>query len=90
MENHIGYKQNAAGENPLAVDLVISMVVGFDYKKILYLSRAVEDSVFFGGKFIPEKIPVKLNSDDSFMLKDIDINLGLEPSAGWKGHIECV
>ena len=87
-DRHLGLL--SVGENPLAVDLVISKIVGFDYKKILYLSRAVEDSVFFGDKFIPEKIPVKLNPDYSCMLKDIDINLGLEPSAGWKGHIECV
>ena len=80
----------AAGENPLVVDLVISKVIGFDYKKIPCLFHAVNSSCLWNSKFSNDDIWVNSNSHQAIRLKDLDVDLRLEPSSGWKGHIEQI
>jgi len=78
----------AAGENPLAVDLVVAGVIGFDYRKIPSLLQAVHNSFLWESKYNVNSISVKLNAKNLCLLKDLDLNLRLEPSSGWRGHIE--
>jgi uncharacterized protein (DUF362 family) len=78
----------AAGENPLAVDLVMAWVVGFDYTKIPTLARAVEDSFLWPKGRSVADLPVLMSRGEESSLGKIDLNLQLEPTSGWKGHIE--
>ncbi len=83
---HLGLM--AAGQNPLAIDLVISKVIGFDYRRIPSLLQATNSSFLWKSKHNIGDIPVRLNREKACLLKDLNLNLHLEPSSGWKGHIE--
>lgn len=78
----------AAGENPLAADLAICHLIGFDYTKIPSLSKAVANSFLWDPSNDVNELLVCYNNNDGTRLAEIDLNLHLEPSAGWKGHIE--
>ena len=83
---HLGLM--AAGENPLAVDLAMSRLIGFDYKKIPSLLQAVNNSFLWESDLDPDDIPVKFGLEEVCLLKDLNMNLHLEPSSGWRGYIE--
>jgi len=77
----------AAGENPLAVDLAMAWVAGYDYKKIPTLVNAVDGSFLWPeGKSVVD-LPLQM-SDKQYTLNEIKMNFQLKPTAGWKGHIE--
>lgn len=82
---HLGLM--AAGENPLAVDLAIARIIGFDFKKIPSLFQAVNSLFLWDQRNKVDDLLVCYNNDLA-CLSEIDLNLHLEPSAGWKGHIE--
>ncbi|MFC1816272.1 DUF362 domain-containing protein [Thermodesulfobacteriota bacterium] len=82
---HLGLM--AVGENPLDVDLAISRIIGVDYTKIPSLDQAVRTSFLWDSAKDVGDLSVCYNNND-IRLDEFDLNLHLEPSAGWKGHIE--
>jgi uncharacterized protein (DUF362 family) len=77
-----------AGENPVAVDLVCSQFMGFDYCRIPTLIHAMHahtHSIFT--KAIEE---VAIQADDIIPLHEVYAMYGVDftPTSGWEGHIE--
>ena len=78
-----------AGFNPVAVDMLCTRIMGFDYRKIPMLKRAATRSVLPLGQF--EQANIQLASNDSRWLSIFqteDPGLKFPPSRGWLGHIE--
>ena len=80
-----------AGNSLAAVDAVVAQLVGFNYLKIPIIKNAFnKENNFPIGEFTPESILVKSNvfkwNGFDFISKKSDILLN--PSAGWKDHIE--
>jgi len=77
-----------AGYNPVAVDLVCSRIMGFDYKKIPTFKYALNANKYkiFDGK--PDDIEIL--SDKCKKLDEIIdmFNCNFIPSDGWRRHIE--
>ena len=80
----------AAGDNPVALDLVVAKLVGFDSSKIPLLSKATGDSLLWDPEVKIDDIPVVLDGEKKLPLKDLPWNFHLKPSKGWLGHIERV
>lgn len=79
-----------AGRNPLAVDMVASYIIGFDYRKIPMLGRAFDANSKFLAHFKPEDIDVVGNIEDivgKLFKKKPPLNYNFQPHFGWKGHI---
>jgi uncharacterized protein (DUF362 family) len=76
------------GCNPVAVDLVCSKIIGFDYEKIPTLTRALNSKKYqlFGG----ELRELVIESESTNCIDDIHTQFcnKLKPPASWKGHIE--
>lgn len=77
-----------AGENPVAVDLTCSQIMGFDYHKIPTLKCA---SSFKSIKPIQITNGIRILADETVKLEDVFSHYGhhFSPTSGWKGHIEC-
>jgi uncharacterized protein (DUF362 family) len=77
-----------AGDNPVAVDLVCSRIIGFDYQKIPTFRYALNAKkyVLFNGKISEIKI-ISDKCNEFGDLYDI-LNCNLIPAKGWRGHIE--
>ncbi len=65
-----------AGYNPVAVDLVCSRIMGFDYRKIPTFKYAVNAKKY------------KILDSENIALSDSIYNCNFIPHTGWKGHIE--
>lgn len=78
----------AAGYNPVAVDLVCSRIMGFDYRRMPMFERAMNAKRYrlFDGR--PEDIEIM--SDKCKHFEDVygAFNCGFIPAKGWKGYIE--
>lgn len=77
-----------AGENPVAVDLVCSQIMGFDYSRIptlIHATHAHSHSILT--KAIDE---VTIQADVAMPLHEVYAAYGVDfiPTSGWKGHIE--
>ncbi len=82
-----------AGVNPLAVDMVSTYLLGFDYRKIPMLYRAFDKDYMPISWFDPEDIEVLSNIQElqGRIFQDRPkLNLKLRPHFGWKGHIERI
>jgi hypothetical protein len=79
----------AAGYNPVAVDLVCSRLMGFDYEKIPTFKYALKAKRYklFGGK--PSGIKILSDKSKNFDSLFNAFNCDFVSSDGWKGHIEC-
>lgn len=77
-----------AGENPVAVDLTCSQIMGFDCHKIPTLKRA---SGFKSIKPIQITDGIQILADETVKLEDVFSRYGhrFSPTSGWKGRIEC-
>jgi len=77
-----------AGYNPVAIDLVCSRIMGFDYSKIPTLSYALNAKKFELFEANIEDIEILSNNCKNY--EDIYNMLGFNfiPSNGWRGHIE--
>ena len=78
------------GRNCLAVDMVCTKMIGFDYRKIPMLSRAFDATSYMLADFQPEEIVVYSNIPDltgMIFKKNSLLNLEFEPHFGWKGHV---
>jgi hypothetical protein len=79
-----------AGNNAVAVDLVCAHLMGFDYKRLPVLYRALADHSMPLSGFEYNEITCKSN-DQQFgqPLDEFDrMNLSFKPHFGWQGHIE--
>ena len=77
-----------AGENPVAVDLVCSQIMGFDYSRIPTLIHATHAHTHtMLTKAIEE---VTIQADDIIPLHEVYAAYGVDftPTLGWEGHIE--
>ncbi|HEY3272410.1 MAG TPA: DUF362 domain-containing protein [Methanocella sp.] len=77
-----------AGSNPVEVDIVCSSIMGFDYRKIFSITRAMNARRYelFGGRV--RDIEIIADRCESFEGVYDTYNCALIPAAGWKGHIE--
>jgi uncharacterized protein (DUF362 family) len=79
-----------AGSNPLAVDLVCTKIIGFDYRKIPMLYNALDAKSYGFANFQPDDIVVSSNLpaiEGHIFKKKSPLNLKFRPHFGWKGHI---
>jgi uncharacterized protein (DUF362 family) len=75
------------GVNPLAIDVVCSTLMGFDYRKIPTLTCALDSKQY---DLLDESIDqIEITSSKCSNRDEIYDNYGKRfiPSAGWKGHI---
>lgn len=80
-----------AGKNPLAVDMVSTYIIGFDYNKIPMLFRAFDTNSYPFANFKPEEIEVESNIKDivgKLFKNEPNLNFKFEPHFGWDGHIQ--
>jgi len=77
-----------AGHNPVAVDLVSSRIMGFDYKKIPTFKYALNSKNYslFNDKL--ENIKIYSQQCQNFNEIYDKLNCHFIPSSGWKGYIE--
>ncbi len=73
--------------NPVAGDMVAASLIGFDYKKITAIRKALENN-FLGMEMdrVPE-MTISYNGDKIGFV-DLPSVARFEPAAGWKNHIE--
>ncbi len=79
-----------AGRNPVAVDLACAAVMGFDYKRLPMLLRAMAKHAMPISGFEYEEVVCR-SSGRNFNrpLHEFDgTSLAFEPHFGWKGHME--
>jgi uncharacterized protein (DUF362 family) len=85
----------AAGEDGVATDVVVAWLMGFDWRRLPILQRAVGELA--GGVRITDfdgddrRLPLLWLEDgreNSLTLDRLDRNLGFEAHPGWKGRIE--
>jgi uncharacterized protein (DUF362 family) len=77
-----------AGYNPVAVDLVCSRIMGFDYEKIATFKYALNANKY---KIFDDKPDdIEILSDKCKKLDEVIyiFNCNFIPSDGWRGHIE--
>lgn len=77
------------GFNPVAVDVVASRLMGFDYMKIPKIVRATRMKEYEIGNLTHKEIEIVSNegSIDQTSFDDLP-SFNFEPTSGWKGHIE--
>ena len=75
-----------AGFNPVAVDIVASRLMGFDYKRIPQLKRASERRDLMG--FPAEDISVVSGGHGELPVESVPLRLDFKPPKGWRGHME--
>lgn len=78
------------GFNQVAIDTVLSTMVGFDYRKLPLIANAYGISHWPLTFFTPEEIKISTSSNKWQNIKvGIQCNLlNFVPPSGWKGHIE--
>ncbi|MCH7885837.1 MAG: hypothetical protein IIC01_11390, partial [Planctomycetes bacterium] len=79
-----------AGDHPVAVDLAAARIMGFDYRRLPLLWRALEDGPLPLASFAYDDLLVRSNDSRwNRRLAEFDgPGLVFEPHFGWKGHIE--
>jgi uncharacterized protein (DUF362 family) len=79
-----------AGTNLLAVDLVGTRLMGFDWRRVRSLRWLLEDSPQFMGVHAPEEIEVVASRPDwEKLMVDEDVeDLAFAPHPQWVGHLE--
>jgi len=79
-----------AGTNPVAIDLACARLMGFDWRKLPVLHRAVDPHRWPLGVFEPERVKLYSN-DPAYDGPMTDLNgpaLDFVPHYGWRGQIE--
>ena len=85
----------AASEDPVAVDVVLAWVMGFDWQRIPVLANAIGELA--GGLRLtgfdgdPSHLPVHWideSGERTLPFSEIETNLAFVPHSGWKGSIE--
>jgi len=81
-------KTLVAGENSVAVDLVCSQIMGFDWTKIPTFRYAMDSKRYKLFEEKPNNIQILANNCNRFEDLIKKINFHFVPSNGWKKHIE--
>lgn len=76
-----------AGSNPLAVDIVGTRLMDFNWEKLKWIGYLMDDDFFVSSEDI--RI-LSENPDIMSAFQSSDPILGFTPHPGWKGFIECV
>jgi uncharacterized protein (DUF362 family) len=85
----------AAGEDGVAVDVVIAWIMGFDWRRVPVLRNAIGELA--GGYRItgfdgdPDHLGISwidANGERALRLSDVELDLAFEAHPGWKGKIE--
>ncbi len=79
-----------AGRNPVAVDMVCTKIIGFDYQKIPMLSKSFDAKSYILADFKPNDIVVSTNipAIKGKIFKNTSfLNLKFKPHIGWSGHV---
>jgi len=78
----------AAGYNPVAVDLVCSRIMGFDYRRMPMFGHAMNAKTY--KLFEGSAGDIEIMSERCKRFEDVygAFNCGFVPAKGWKGHIE--
>lgn len=77
-----------AGHSPVEVDLVCSRIMGFDYRQMPVFRHVMSDHKYPLYRGEPGHIQIASDRCSSFGDVYDKYNCGLEPAAGWKGHLE--
>jgi len=81
-----------AGEDPLAVDVVSTTLMGFDWRHIRMLRGiAMRENSPTYSEFCEDEAAIELRSNDRFwdsMEALKRSHLGFQPAAGWRGFVE--
>ncbi|BAI60856.1 conserved hypothetical protein [Methanocella paludicola SANAE] len=77
-----------AGYNPVDVDIVCSMIMGFDHNKIPMIKYALHPIKYPLTQGDASDIEVLSEKCNLFPLVYTAYNCHIEPPSGWKGHIE--
>ncbi len=80
-----------AGTNSLAIDTVVSRVMGMDYTKIPNIIKAYDITKYPLSNFKPEDIIVHSNNAEwngPISRIDYENSLKFQPTSGWSKHIE--
>jgi uncharacterized protein (DUF362 family) len=76
-----------ASENPFLVDLVMSRLMGLDWRKIPSLSHHAEFKDEWG-RFDPEGIEIRMNDETCVGVSQLDPIRGFMTPPGWRGNLE--
>jgi uncharacterized protein (DUF362 family) len=76
------------GNDPFLVDLALSRLMGFDYRRIPTISRHQSFSKFGWGNFGPESTAVTLNGAILSSVLSLTPVHQFLPPPGWMGHVE--
>jgi len=78
----------AAGYNPVAVDLVCSRIMGFDYRRMPMFGHAMNAKTY--KLFEGSAGDIEIMSERCKRFEDVygAFNCGFVPAKGWKGYIE--
>jgi hypothetical protein len=80
----------AASENPFLIDLAMSKMMGFDYRKMPFLANMSQFPYQGWGGVCPEQFTVRKNGMTAEGgLKSVPVLRPYLSSPGWKGHIEA-
>ncbi len=78
-----------AGRNPVAVDMACAALMGFDYRKIPLLHRALDPHRRPLARFSQDELAA-VSNQAAYLgpLAGFGASLAFRPHFGWKGHIE--
>ncbi len=72
--------------NPVAFDFCVAKIMGFDYKKLPTLEKALKDQSMI--KEEASEINLCSNANDfNRLVNDIEIDFKFEPSVGWRDYL---
>jgi hypothetical protein len=85
----------AAGEDPGGLDVVLSWIMGFDWRRLPLLMHAVGDLAggvritgFRGDHGALPVLWIDDRGERELPLSEIELNLHFEAHSGWRGRIE--
>lgn len=85
----------AAGEDGVAVDVVVAWLMGFDWRRLPILAQAIGELAgrvrITGFDGNPEHLALRWHDDQGereLALADVELDLGFEAHPGWRGRIE--
>lgn len=76
------------GWNPVLIDMISAVLIGYDFRKITSIKKALENKFLGFGENDPEKSSMTSNGND-IKFSEIRAVTKFEPTSGWKNHIEA-
>lgn len=77
-----------SGVNPVAIDLVCSRVMGFDYMKMSMFKQVMQNKKYPILDVLPDDIEIISGKNLKFSEVYNELNCNFDPNKGWVGHIE--